>query len=55
MKRDGLKNGNWWHTRIPRGNIATYFPEANVLVPLPIQRQKNQTHLLLNGLFAVFI
>ena len=28
---------------IPRGNIATYFPEANVLVPLDSTADKSNT------------
>ena len=28
---------------IPRGNIATYFPEANVLVPLDSTAHKSNT------------
>ena len=28
---------------IPRGNVATYFPEANVLVPLGLTADKSNT------------
>lgn len=28
---------------IPRGNVATYFPEANVLVPLNSTAEKSNT------------
>ena len=35
--RDGERHSNGWLLipyAIPRGNLASYFPEANVLIPL---------------------
>ena len=43
---DGERRSDGWQLiayDIPRGNIATYFPEANVLVPLESTAEKSNT------------
>lgn len=43
---DGERRSDGWQLvayDIPRGNIATYFPEANVLVPLDSTAEKSNT------------
>ena len=43
---DGQRRSDGWQLvayDIPRGNIATYFPEANVLVPLDSTADKSNT------------